>query len=149
MPLCVKGCTKVRAYSAAIWVRQATYDPTAATARHKWRGGQWLLSTPGAKFKIRQDIRKWPQFCCLVGSRPATTLDGWQNPPRCGQQDGSVRHPQIADRRGHEPDQMGCAQGRQHQSVAGQSCRPQASHGCRSRFGQEDGSDGLGHDDKR
>ena len=32
----------------------AAYDPTAATARHRWRGGQWLPNTPGAASSIRQ-----------------------------------------------------------------------------------------------
>ena len=39
----------------------ADCDPTAATARHKWRGGQWLPYTSGAGDRIRQDLQALEQ----------------------------------------------------------------------------------------
>jgi hypothetical protein len=46
------GCSNVKTVVAD----QALHEPTAATGRHKWLGGQWLLSTSRANISIRQAL---------------------------------------------------------------------------------------------
>jgi len=54
--------------SLAVLQDQGGHDPTAATARHEWRGGQWLPSTSGA-MEIHKTRRSRKQRGALFSRR--------------------------------------------------------------------------------
>jgi len=55
--------------SITVHYDQASYDPTAATAHHKWCVGQWLLYNAGATISIRQAPVAVPQIRMRLPAR--------------------------------------------------------------------------------
>ena len=107
-----------RSNSETVLVDPGSYDPTAATARHKWRGGQWLPINRKPGFLIRQDSRAAAR---PAGARRAATSGGRPGP--CYR---PARSPWASDRVWMAPAGQGCslmlASGRLRPCIRRRSC---------------------------